>query len=218
MTVAPPLLAVQGLRKVYRSGGWRTPPTFTLVAEFTVEQAAIVGVLGPNGSGKTTLFELITGRNAPTAGTVHCAGQDIHRVRHAERDRLAIHHHQSYQIRRFRRTWPAFLLARAGADRPLVHLFDEPEFSPQDGYIGFMLAFFRRLRAEGRLVLLSLHPHEPYHVDILRELCERFVFIHEGRLFHAADWPALLAHAPARGYLGRLAATADPGAEEGPLA
>jgi len=203
-----PLLGVCGLKKVYRSVGWRARPTFSLEAEFTIEQPAIVGVLGPNGSGKTTLFELITGSNTPTAGTVHCAGKDIHRVRYDERDRLAIHHHQSYQIRRFRRIWPNFLLERAGTDYPLIHLFDEPEFSPQDGYIGFMLRFFRRLRAEQRLVLISLHPHESYHIDILREICERFIFIQDGRLLHAADWCALTAHAPARAYLGGLATVA----------
>ncbi len=169
-------------------------------------------MLGPNGSGKTTLFELITGSNQPTAGTVYCAGKDIHRVRYDERDRLAIHHHQSYQIRSFRRTRPNFMLERAGTAYPLIHLFDEPEFSPQDGYIGFMLGFFRRLRAEERLVLISLHPHERYHIDILREICERFIFIQDGRLFHAADWAALIAHAPIQAYLGALAtyAAADP--------
>jgi ABC-type multidrug transport system ATPase subunit len=190
---------------VYRSAGWRTPPTFSLEAEFTIEGPTLIAVLGPNGSGKTTLFELITGSNRPTAGDVFCAGQNIHRVRYDERDRLAIHHHQSYQVRRFRRGAPTFMLERAHTERPLIHLFDEPEFSPQDGYIGFMLQFFRRLRAQQRLVMLSLHPHEPYHIDILRETCERFIFVHEGRLHHAADWAALLAHAPARAYLGGLA-------------
>jgi ABC-type multidrug transport system ATPase subunit len=202
--MVPPLLEVREVTKVYRSAGWRARPTFSLEADFTIEQPAIVGVLGPNGSGKTTLFELITGGNRPTAGTVHCAGQDIHRVRYDERDRLAIHHHQSYQLRRFRRTRPNFLLERATADRPLIHLFDEPEFSPQDGYIGFMLQFFRRLRAQQRLVLMSLHPHEAYHIDILREICERFIFVQDGRLLHAADWSALVAQAPARAYLGGL--------------
>ena len=200
-----PLLDVRGLRKVYRSAGWRHRASFTLEAEFTVEKPTIVGVLGPNGSGKTTLFELITGSNHPTAGTVFCAGKDIHRVRYDERDRLAIHHHQSYQIRHFRRSLPSFMLERAGTRYPLIHLFDEPEFSPQDGYIGFMLSFFRRLRAENRLVLMSLHPHEPYHVDILREVCERFIFIQDGRLFQAADWAALMGHLPVRTYLGGLA-------------
>ena len=199
------LLDVRGLKKTYRSVGWRPRPMFSLEAEFSIEKPAIVGVLGPNGSGKTTLFELITGSNQPTAGTVHCAGKNIHRVRYDERDRLAIHHHQSYQIRHFRRTWPNFMLERAGTAYPLLHLFDEPEFSPQDGYIGFMLKFFRRLRAEDRLVLISLHPHERYHVDILRQVCERFIFIQDGRLFHAPDWPALIAHVPTQAYLGGLA-------------
>src|SRR3546814_6286795 len=107
--------------------------------------------MGPNGSGKTTLFELSTGANRPSAGRVLCNGRNIHDVRYDERDRLAIHYHQSYQVRHFRRIRPAFLMDRAGSDYPLVHLFDEPQFNTQDGYIGFMLDFFRRLRAEGRV-------------------------------------------------------------------
>ncbi|MEZ5904225.1 MAG: hypothetical protein R3C69_03665 [Geminicoccaceae bacterium] len=50
-----------------------------------------------------------------------------------------------------------------------MHLFDEPQFNTQDGYIGFMLAFFRRLRAEGRLVFLCVHPNERFHLEILQE-------------------------------------------------
>ena len=38
----------------------------------------------------------------------------------------------------------------AGHDYPMVHLFDEPQFNTRDGYIGFMLDFFRRLRSEGQ--------------------------------------------------------------------
>jgi ABC-type multidrug transport system ATPase subunit len=174
-----------------------------LEADFAVPEPTVIGMMGPNGSGKTTLFELITGGNRPTAGQVLCAGRDIHKVRYGERDRLAIHHHQSYQIRRFSRRWLEFPLERAGSDYPLIHLFDEPEFSPQDGYIGFMLNFFRHLRGQGRLVFICLHPNEPYHLDILCEICERFIFIQDGRLFHAADWEALVAHAPARAYLGQ---------------
>ena len=66
-----------------------------------------------------------------------------------------------------------------------MHLFDEPQFNTQDGYIGFMLDFFRALRGEGRLVFLCLHPNEPFHLEILRESCERFVFVDRGRLTHA---------------------------------
>ena len=199
-----PILEVRGLRKEYRQGLFG-PPTFTLEADFAVEAPAIVGVLGPNGSGKTTLFELIAGGNRPTAGEVRCAGQRIHRVRYDERDRLAIHYHQSYQVRRFRRLTPNAMLERSVSRAPLVHLFDEPQFNVHDGYIGFMLRFFRTLRARGSAVFVSLHPHEPYHVDILREISDRFVFVQGGRLTHAPAWEGLVALPAVRGYLGRLA-------------
>jgi ABC-type multidrug transport system ATPase subunit len=201
-----PLLSVQGLRKEYRRGVIKREVTFSLEAELTVPEPTIVGVMGPNGSGKTTLFELITGSNLPSAGQVRIAGRDIHRVRYRERDRLAIHYHQSYQVRRFKRTVPGFLLEPAASDYPLVHLFDEPQFNTQDGYIGFMLDFFRRLRREGRLVFLCLHPTAPFHLDILRETCERFVFVNRGRLAQAAGWDELAQQEAVRGYLGALAA------------
>lgn len=193
------ILAVEKLVKEYRRR-WRT--TFRLEASFTVEKPEIVGVLGPNGSGKTTLFELITGSNAPTSGRVVCMGQDIHGVKSRERDRLAIHYHQSYQVRRFRRRKPDLLLERARTDYPMVHLFDEPQFNTQDGYIGFMLDFFRRLRGEGRAVFICLHPNEHYHLDILREICGRFIFVERGRISLHADWGALAGDARVAAYLG----------------
>ena len=199
------MLRVEGLRKVY-GHGFPRHATFTLEADFAVESAQVVGVLGPNGSGKTTLFELITGSNRPTAGRVVCAGQDIHRVRYAERARLAMHYHQSYQVRSFRRRWPSALLQRATRTEPLVHLFDEPQFSIQDGYIGFMMDFFRRLRSEGKVVFVCLHPNEPYHLELLHELCERFFFVSGGRLTPAPSLPALAQNAAFREYLGALAA------------
>jgi ABC-type branched-subunit amino acid transport system ATPase component len=111
-----PLLEVTGLEKVYYAGRFSRTPTFRLNAELSIEDPAIVGLMGPNGSGKTTLFELITGSNRPTAGRVRVAGRDIHKVRTDERDRLAIHYHQSYQVRHFRSLKPNFLMQPAGAD------------------------------------------------------------------------------------------------------
>jgi ABC-type branched-subunit amino acid transport system ATPase component len=195
------LLRVEGLVKEYRRR-WRT--TFRLEASFTVEEPGIVGVMGPNGSGKTTLFELITGSNAPSAGRVVISGQDIHRVKARSRDRLAIHYHQSYQVRRFRRGLRLFQ-EEAKSEYPLVHLFDEPQFNTQDGYIGFMLDFFRRLRGEGRVVFLCLHPTERYHLDILREVCERFVYVEKGRISLHPDFAALQADPRVSAYLGHSA-------------
>ncbi|HYI06214.1 MAG TPA: ATP-binding cassette domain-containing protein [Reyranella sp.] len=200
----PPLLLVDKLAKRYTRGLLKRQVTFSLAADFVIAEPAIVGVMGPNGSGKTTLFELITGSNLPSAGRVLVAGQDIHAVKTRERDRLAIHYHQSYQVRSFQRNRPDFMLAHANGSAPRVHLFDEPQFNTQDGYIGFMLAFFRKLRADGKLVFLCLHPNEHYHIDILRQCCERFIFVEKGVVSQAPDFDALLRDQRVRSYLGAL--------------
>jgi ABC-type branched-subunit amino acid transport system ATPase component len=206
--MADPLLHVDAVTKRYTRGAFRREVTFSLEADFVVDGPSIVGVVGPNGSGKTTLFELITGSNQPSSGQVRVRGQNIHGVRYRDRDRLAIHYHQSYQVRAFKRTKPSFLLERARSAAPVVHLFDEPQFNTQDGYIGFMLDFFRRLRSDGRLVFLCVHPNEAWQLDILRESCERFIFVDKGRLSHAEDFAGLIRHPPVAAYLGRLAPAA----------
>ncbi|WP_292294262.1 ATP-binding cassette domain-containing protein [Marivita sp.] len=198
------MLDVTNLEKVYTKSRFDRTPTFRLTADFTVENPGIVGMMGPNGSGKTTLFELITGSNAPTAGEVTVAGRNIHKVRTDQRDRLAIHYHQSYQVRHFRSFKPNALMEPAGSDYPVLHLFDEPQFNTQDGYIGFMLDFFRRLRDQGRLVFLCVHPNERFHLEIVEEICESFIFVNKGSVTPLPDYAAMLAHEPARAYLGDL--------------
>ncbi len=98
------------------------------------------------------------------------------------------------------------MLEPAGSDYPMIHLFDEPQFNTQDGYIGFMLDFFRKLRAEGRLVFLCVHPNEPFHLEILREICERYIFVRGGRLSQAPDYETLIEQPAVRDYLGDLVA------------
>jgi ABC-type Na+ transport system ATPase subunit NatA len=200
------MLEVKSLEKIYRRSRFDRTPTFRLTADFAIERPSIVGMMGPNGSGKTTLFELVTGSNAPTSGEVRVMGRNIHRVRTDQRDRLAIHYHQSYQVRHFRSWMPNAVLEAAGSDYPMVHLFDEPQFNTQDGYIGFMLDFFRRLRSEGRLVFLCVHPNERFHLEILQEICEQFIFVQKGTVTPIPDYAALLAFEPARAYLGGLLA------------
>lgn len=203
-----PILQVKNLLKIYRQGFINKRETFRLAADFTIDTARVVGVMGPNGSGKTTLFEMITGSNLPTSGSVLVNGRNIHDVKYAERDRLAIHYHQSYQVRHFARTKPSFMMTPAGSDYPIVHLFDEPQFNTQDGYIGFMLDFFKKLRAENRLIFLCMHPNEPFHLDILQEICEQFIFVKKGQLVHADDFATLTKEPAVRDYLGTLLETA----------
>jgi ABC-type Na+ transport system ATPase subunit NatA len=208
--MSAPLLQVERLSKRYHRGWLNRTTTFALEADFSVDGPSIIGVMGANGAGKTTLFELITGSNLPSGGRVLVSGQDIHRVRYRERDRLALHYHQSYQVRRFKRTRPTFMLERAASERAQVHLFDEPQFNTQDGYIGFMLEFFRRQRAQGKVVFLCLHPNEPIHIEILSEICERYMFVQKdaqqvSRLVHAPSLPELARNPAVQAYLGRLA-------------
>ena len=71
MTTAAPLLAVNGLIKNF--GGVRAVDKVS----FEVERGSIVGLIGPNGAGKTTTFNLISGRFAPSAGTVQMNGRTL---------------------------------------------------------------------------------------------------------------------------------------------
>ncbi len=198
------MLEAKNLEKVYTNGLFSRTPTFSLSANFSIEGPGIVGLMGPNGSGKTTLFELITGSNNPTSGSVLVDGKNIHDVRTDQRDRLAIHYHQSYQVRHFRSLKPNALLQPAGCEYPLVHLFDEPQFNTQDGYIGFMLDFFRKLRDEGRLVFLCVHPNEKFHLEILQEVCESFIFVQSGIVTTHNDYADLISKKDVQNYLGKL--------------
>jgi ABC-2 type transport system ATP-binding protein len=200
--MAAPLLVLDRVRKVYTRGRLVRRPTFSLEADLALEEPGIIGVVGPNGAGKTTLFEMMTGSNAPTSGRVLVAGTDIHKVKYRERDRLAIHYHQSYQVRRFRKRVPSIFLTPSPNQAPLVHLFDEPQFNLQDGYIGFMLDFFRKLRAEGRLVVLCMHPTASWHLEILAEIAEQFLFVADGGVTRKAEFGSLVAEPRFRSYLG----------------
>jgi ABC-2 type transport system ATP-binding protein len=198
-----PLLALNGLRKVYTKGLLNKQPTFTLAADLTYPESRIIGVVGPNGAGKTTLFEMITGSNMPTAGQVLVGGADIHKVKYRERDRLAIHYHQSYQVRSFSRRTPSALLNRSPTSAPILHLFDEPQFNTQDGYIGFMLDFFKKLRSERKLVFVCLHPTARYHLEILKEIAEGFLLVHGGQAAQKSSFGDLINNQHMRDYLGR---------------
>ena len=45
--------------------------------DLDVVEGGITGLIGPNGAGKTTMFNVLTGLQEPTEGTVRFSGQDI---------------------------------------------------------------------------------------------------------------------------------------------
>ena len=56
----------------------------------TLQEGELVGLIGPNGAGKTTLFNLITGADPVTEGSVHFRGQNVTELRGFERARLGM--------------------------------------------------------------------------------------------------------------------------------
>jgi putative ABC transport system ATP-binding protein len=81
-----PLVVVEGLRKVYRSG----PQEVVALREVSFEAfpGELIAIRGRSGSGKTTLLNQIGGLDQPDAGRVLVAGQEVTAM--AENDLLTL--------------------------------------------------------------------------------------------------------------------------------
>lgn len=79
-----PLVATHGLSRAF--GGL----TAVDRVDFALMPGEIRAVIGPNGAGKTTFVSLLSGRLAPSAGTVSFAGRDITGLPAFRRVRLGI--------------------------------------------------------------------------------------------------------------------------------
>jgi branched-chain amino acid transport system ATP-binding protein len=65
---------------------------------FSVEEGEVYGVIGPNGCGKTTMFNALIGLIIPTSGKITFNGQDITKVKPADRCHMGIG--RTYQVPR----------------------------------------------------------------------------------------------------------------------
>ena len=70
MSVAPTLLAVEGLTKSY--GGVHAVRNVS----FSLAAGEILALIGPNGAGKSTCFDMLNGQNVPDSGRINLLGQD----------------------------------------------------------------------------------------------------------------------------------------------
>jgi len=73
-------------RLTKRYGGLTAVGNFCM----TLDRGELVGLIGPNGAGKTTCFNLITGADEPTEGTIHFQGEDCTNLRDYEMARKGI--------------------------------------------------------------------------------------------------------------------------------
>mgnify|MGYP001168669175 FL=1 len=213
----PASLVLEKVRKVHCRGKLFRRQAFELAADFALEGPGIVGVLGSNGAGKSTLFELIAGAQRPTEGRVFCGGYDVHRVRFHHRSRLVHHRQQKFSPRRSSfYDWSPLALRFYEALRryrpvksfaPAIHLFDEPDM--RDEYMGLRLLHFHELRERGQLVLLCVHPHNARDLQIVRQLCDRYLFVDNGRIDQMQRFDDLLEHQAGKAYLGHLLPAAE---------
>jgi branched-chain amino acid transport system ATP-binding protein len=58
--------------------------------DFTLDRGARHALIGPNGAGKTTFVNLVTGRLAPSGGSVHLGDADVTRLPQAQRVRRGL--------------------------------------------------------------------------------------------------------------------------------
>jgi len=84
--MSSPLLAAEGLTKVFGSG--RVTVRAVDDVTLSVEPREIVLVMGPSGSGKTTLLSMLGGLLRPTAGRIAIDGLDIIGLRGSELTRV----------------------------------------------------------------------------------------------------------------------------------
>jgi ABC-type lipoprotein export system ATPase subunit len=89
--VTPPVLALRGVSRDYRSAGGAVLHALRDVSG-EVAAGEVVAVTGRSGSGKSTLLHLAAGIDAPTTGEVLLLGRSLSALPDAERTRLRRDH------------------------------------------------------------------------------------------------------------------------------
>jgi len=83
--MSEPILAADGVRKIYRTGDVEVLALRGLDLE--VGHGEFVAVMGPSGSGKTTLLNCLSGLDEVDSGRVLIDGLSIHELSDADRTR-----------------------------------------------------------------------------------------------------------------------------------
>jgi putative ABC transport system ATP-binding protein len=73
--LAPPLIAVREVDKVYKSGEGEVRALDRV--SFEIHEGELVAIMGPSGSGKSTMMNLLGALDVPTTGSIALNGHDI---------------------------------------------------------------------------------------------------------------------------------------------
>ena len=71
----PPVFAITGLTKIYRTGEVEVRALNGV--DLTLESGEMAVLLGPSGSGKSTLLNIVGGLDRPTSGSVKFKGEEL---------------------------------------------------------------------------------------------------------------------------------------------
>jgi lipoprotein-releasing system ATP-binding protein len=75
LTAQDPLLRVEGLSKVFRSGEAELVLFENL--SFHVDKGTMLAIVGQSGAGKSTLLHILAALDRPSAGAVYCANSQV---------------------------------------------------------------------------------------------------------------------------------------------
>jgi lipoprotein-releasing system ATP-binding protein len=75
LTTQDPLLRVEGLSKVFRSG--EAQLTLFENLSFQVAKGTMLAIVGQSGAGKSTLLHILAALDRPSAGAVYCANSHV---------------------------------------------------------------------------------------------------------------------------------------------